>query len=223
MISRFTILALVFAMSSQADTLRLRDGSTVNGSFLGGTADDVRFLVNDELQHYARADVAQIIFSSTNAPSAGSEAPRIDAPGIDPGPDIVGAPFLRGSAGYIPLEREIGTMSRGGGMYGMGATVYRIQGPRSPVRVRQGDRLVFVVRLNPGADPRQFQLYRLDSRMGYRQTQPAMGGTPPGLPVTINKVGDSVYEITPARALYPGEYAVSPMNSNESYCFGVDY
>jgi hypothetical protein len=50
-----------------------------------------------------------------------------------------------------------------------------------------------------------------------------MGGTPPGLPVTINEVGDSVYEITPVRALYPGEYAVSPMNSNESYCFGVDY
>ena len=218
MITRFTILALALAMSSQADTLRLRNGSTVNGSFLGGTADDIRFLVNDEIQHYARARVAEIVFGSIDAPSAGPEAPRMDM-----GPDIVGAPFLRGSSGYIPLEREIGMMSRGGGMYGMGATVYRIQGPRSPVRVRQGNRLVLVVRLNPGGDPRQFQLYRLESRMGYRQTQPTMGGTPPGLPVTINEVGDSVYEITPARALYPGEYAVSPMNSNESYCFGVDY
>jgi hypothetical protein len=218
MITRFTILALALAMSSQADTLRLRNGSTVNGSFLGGTADDIRFSVNDEVRHYARAGVAEITFGSIDAPSAGPEAPRIDV-----GPDIVGAPFLRGSSGYIPLEREIGMMSRGGGMYGMGATVYRIQGPRSPVRVRQGDRLVFVVRLNPGGDPRQFQLYSLVSRMGYRQTQPTMGGTPPGLPVTINEVGNSVYEITPARALYPGEYAVSPMNSNESYCFGVDY
>jgi hypothetical protein len=218
MITRFTILALALAMSSQADTLRLRNGSTVNGSFLGGTADDIRFLVNDEIQHYARARVAEIVFGSIDAPSAGPEAPRMDM-----GPDIVGAPFLRGSSGYIPLEKEIGMMSRGGGMYGMGATVYRIQGPRSPVRVRQGNRLVFVVRLNPGGDPRQFQLYRLESRMGYRQTQPSMGGTPPGLPVTINEVGDSVYEITPARALYPGEYAVSPINSNESYCFGVDY
>jgi hypothetical protein len=218
MITRFTILALALAMSSQADTLRLRNGSTVNGSFLGGTADDIRFLVNDEIRRYARAGVAEIIFGSIDAPSTGPEAPRIDR-----GPDIVGAPFLRGSSGYIPLEREIGTMSRGGGMYGMGATVYRIQGPRSPVRVRQGNRLVFVVRLNSGGDPRQFQLYSLESRMGYRQTQPTMGGTPAGLPVTINEVGDSVYEITPARALYPGEYAVSPMNSNESYCFGVDY
>ena len=218
MIGRFTVLAVVLAMSIRADTLRLRNGSILNGTFLGGTADDVRFSVNDEVRHYARADVAEIIFSSNNAPPASPEAPRIDM-----GPDIVGAPFLRGSAGYIALEREIGMTSRGGGMYGIGATVYRIQGPRSPVRVRQGDRLVFVVRLNPSGDPRQFQLYRLESRMGYRQTQPTMGRTPPALPVTINKIGDSVYEITPARALYPGEYAVSSMTSNESYCFGVDY
>jgi hypothetical protein len=218
MIPRFTMLALVLAISIPADTLRLRDGSTVNGSFLGGTADDVRFLVNDQVQHYPRADVAAISFGSVNAPSAGPDAPR-----FDPGPDIAGAPFLRGANGYIPLERETGMMSRGGGMYGMGGTVYRIQGPRSPVRVRQGDRIVFVVRLNSGDDPRQFQLYRLESRMGYRQTQPGMGGTPPSLQVTIHKVNDSVYEIIPVRVLYPGEYSVSPMNSNDSYCFGVDY
>ena len=104
----------------------------------------------------------------------------------------------------------------------MGGTVYRIQGARSPVRVRQGDRIVFVVRLQ-GGDPRQFQLFRLESRMGYRQTQPAMGGSPPALQVTVQRVGSSVYEISPMRALPPGEYAVSPLNSNDSYCFGVDY
>jgi hypothetical protein len=217
MFARFTIAALVLAISSQADTLRLRNGSTVNGSFLGGTGDEIRFMVNDEVRRYTRADVAEVIFSSNNAPPVAPEAP------VDLGPDIVGAPFLRGASGYIPLEAEMGMMSRSGGMYGMGGTVYRIQGPRSPVRVRQGDRLVFVVRLNRGDDPRQFQLYRLESRMGYRQTQATMGGTPPGLPVTINKIGDSTFEIIPARALYQGEYAVSPMNSNQSYCFGVDY
>jgi hypothetical protein len=70
---------------------------------------------------------------------------------------------------------------------------------------------VFVVRLNSGRDPRQFQLFRLEGR------------TPPALPVAINRVDDWVYEISPARPLYPGEYAASPMNSNESYCFGVEY
>jgi hypothetical protein len=222
MFRQFAIIAAaltVLTVCGHADTLRLRNGSVINGSFLGGTADDVRFLVNDEVQHYPRADVQSIVFGSTNAPPPSTAPP----PRVDAGPDFVGAPFLRGSSGYIPLEKEIGTMSRSGGMYGMGAPVYRVPGSRSPVRVRQGDRLVFVVRLNPGGDPRQFQLFRLESRMSYRQTQPAMGGTPPPLPVTINRVSDSVYEIIPARPLYPGEYAMSPLNSNESYCFGVDY
>jgi hypothetical protein len=91
------------------------------------------------------------------------------------------------------------------------------------VRVRQSNRVVFVVRFESGGDPRQFQLFRLESRTGYRQTPMSNGGMPMGLPVTITQVGDRVYEITPTRALAPGEYAVSSTNSNESYCFGVDY
>jgi hypothetical protein len=177
--------------------------------------------VNGEVQHYARTDVAGIDFSPAprDTPAMGSEPDWVVR-----GPDYVNAPFLRGASGFIPLELEVATASRGGGIYGIGgATVYRVQGARSPVRVHQSDRIVFVVRLDSGWDPHQFQLFRLDSRMGFRQTQQAMGGSPPPLPLTINKVGDSVYEITPSRALAPGEYAVSPLNSNDSYCFGVDY
>jgi hypothetical protein len=218
---RLSLFAFVLVLTTRADTLRLRDGSTVTGDFLSATAGDIRFSVNGEVQHYARADVAGIDFTAAPAetPATASE------PGwVLRGPDYVNAPFLRGANGFIALELEAATASRGGGIYGFGgATVYRVPGARSPVRVHQADRIVFVVRLDSGWDPRQFQLFRLDSRMGSRQTQPAMGGSPPALPVTINKVGDSVYEITPSRPLAPGEYAVSPLNSNNSYCFGVDY
>ena len=217
--ARFVIAVIAgLALAGHADTLRLRNGTTVNGSFLGGSADEIRFMVNDEVEHFRRADVAEVVFGSIDGPS-NTAPPRVDA-----GPDVANTPFLRGATGYIPLEREYGMMTRtGGGMYGMGGgMIYRIQGMQSPVRVRQSDRLVFVVRSTMG-DPRQFQLYRLEPRMGYRQTQPTMGGMPPSLPLSIRKVGDNVYELTPMRQLYPGEYAVSPMNSNESYCFGVDY
>lgn len=215
---RLTIAFLTAAaLAGQADTLRLRNGSTVNGSFLGGTADEIRFMVGDEVEHFPRGQVAEVVFGSIDGPT---EAPRSAPPPVDPGPDVAGVPFMRGATGYISLERAYGMMTRTGGMYGGGGTVYRIQGMQSPVRARQGDRIVFVVR---GIDARQFQLYRLESRMGYRQTQPTMGGMPYSLPVTIRKVSDSVSEITPARPLYPGEYAISPLNSNLSYCFGVDY
>jgi len=223
MIERFTLLLLAFAISIPADTLRMRDGSTVNGDFQGATANDIRFSVNGLIEHFARANVAEIIFGAVDAPAAApTPAPAQNAG--ESGPDYIGAPFLRGASGYIPLEKAYATAARMGGVYGMGGgTVYRVQGAHSSVRVRQSDRIVFVVRLDAGDDPRQFQLYRLDSRMGYRQTQPVYGGAPPGLVLSIKKVGDSVYEMTPARPLYTGEYAISPANSNDSYCFGVDY
>jgi hypothetical protein len=216
---RFTTLVLVMAMASGADTLRLRNGRTVSGNFLGGSADEVRFMVDDQVQKFPRADVVEVSFTSIMAPEV--DVAPAPPPKIAAEPDVAGMPFLRGANGLIPLEREYAMMVRNNSPYGMGGSGYRIQGSRSPVRVRQGDRLVFVIRMNSG-DPRQFNLYRLESRMNYRQTPPSMGGAPMGLQVTITKVSDSVWEITPTRGLFPGEYAMSPMNMNETYCFGVD-
>ncbi len=218
---RQLLVMVLLALACRADSLRLRNGSVVTGTFLGGTADDIQFLVGDDLRHFARRDVLEVNFGTENARAAVPEPPPQP---IDVGPDYVGAPFLRGANGYIPLELENGQMARTGGMYGGGGTVYRIRGAQSPVRVNQRDRIVFVIRVRPGDQPpRQYQLYRLEPRMGYRQTQPAMGGPPPALPLTMRNVGPSLYEITPARQLYPGEYALSASGSNESYCFGVDY
>jgi hypothetical protein len=215
--TRLLAIACALAAVASADTLRLRSGRTVVGNWLGGAADEVRFMVDGQLQRYPRADVAEVIFSGT------SDGPTPPPPPIVDEPQITGAPFLRGANGLIPLERETGMLMRNGGMYGMGGTVYRVPGPSSPVRVNQRDRIAFVVRLRPGDDPRRFALYRLESRMNYRQTQPTPGGMPPALPVSIVKAGESTYEISPSRPLYPGEYSMSPMNSNESYCFGVNY
>jgi hypothetical protein len=220
-ILRLSLLIFLLVLTARADTLRLRDGSIVTGNFLGATADDIRFSVNGEVQHYARAEVVGIDFSSAppDTPAVSSEPDWILR-----GPDYANTPFLHGANGYIPLEREIANLTRSGGIYGLGgATVYRVQGARSPVRVRQGDRVVFVVRLDSGWDPRDFQLFRLESRMGSRQTQSGISGSPPALPMEIRQVSNSVYEIAPSRALAPGEYAVSPARTNDSYCFGVDY
>lgn len=218
---RLLLSISVLVLTTRADTLRLRDGSTVTGNFVSATADDIRFSVNGEVQHYARADVAGIDFSGApnDTPAIGSEPDWVGR-----GPDYADAPFLRGANGFIPLEREVANVTRGGGIYGLGGgTVYRVQGARSPVRVRQSDRVVFVLRLDSGWDPRDFQLFRLDSRMGARQTQSSIGGSPASLPLEIRKVANSVYEIAPTRSLAPGEYAVSPARTNDSYCFGVDY
>src|SRR5208282_308815 len=135
MITRILLPLLIFAAAIPADTLRMRDGSSVNGDFLGATANDIRFSVNGEMQHYARVNVAQIIFSPAQgdvAPPASQPVPAsTPAVSSEPdwvvrGPDYANTPFLRGANGFIPFEREAPLASRGGGMYGLGGTVYRI-------------------------------------------------------------------------------------------------
>jgi hypothetical protein len=223
MIARFTTVTLALLVAGRADTLRLRNGTALTGSWLGGTADEVRFMVDDRVQRYPRADVVSVDFTSNGVSNAiAPVAPVAPPPVLEP--DVTGVPFMRGASGLISLERTYAMPVRGNATYGMGPSVYRIQGPQSPVRVRRGDNIVFVVRMNSGGDPRRFELYQLESRMNYRQTQPSMGGgRPPALPVTINKISDYTYEISPARQLYPGEYSFSPIDSNQSYCFGVSY
>jgi hypothetical protein len=222
MIARFTTVTLALLAAGQADTLRLRNGSAVTGSWLGGTADEVRFMVDDRVQRYPRADVASVDFTGNSVSNTlDPVAPVAPPPVLEP--NVTGVPFMRGASGFISLERTYAMPVRSNAMYGMGASVYRIQGPQSPVRVRRGDKIVFVVRLNSGGDPRRFELYQLETRMNYRQTQPTMGGRPPALPVTINKISDYTYEISPAQQLYPGEYSFSRIEFNESYCFGVNY
>jgi hypothetical protein len=223
MIARLAMLALALLVAGEADTLRLRNGTALTGTWLGGTADEVRFGVDDQVRRFPRADVVSVEFTSDGPTNTvASVAPAVPPPVLEP--NVSGVPFMRGASGFISLESTYAMLVRSNSMYGMGASVYRIQGPpQSPVRVRRGDKIVFVVRLNSGGDPRRFQLYQLESRMNYRQTQPSMGGgRPPALPVTINKISDYTYEISPARQLFPGEYSFSPIDSNESYCFGVN-
>lgn len=57
------ILAICFlAPHLRADTLKFKDGSTVDGKYLGGTDSQVTFYTNNQLEHYAIADISSITF-----------------------------------------------------------------------------------------------------------------------------------------------------------------
>jgi hypothetical protein len=58
-----------------ADTLTLRDGETIQGTFLGGTARQVRMDLNGDIRTYDVAQVESIRFSDPNYQSA-NQAPR---------------------------------------------------------------------------------------------------------------------------------------------------
>lgn len=71
-----SLLAAIAALSvASADTLTLRDGRTVEGQFLGGTARQIRMAVGDSVQTFDVSDVASLQFEDAKAPAMPQPTP----------------------------------------------------------------------------------------------------------------------------------------------------
>ncbi len=66
------------ALSVFADTLELKNGSVIKGTFIGGSEAQISFRVGSTVQHYPVADIASLKFDSEGARPAGENgfAPR---------------------------------------------------------------------------------------------------------------------------------------------------
>jgi hypothetical protein len=80
---RTAILTLVCATACLADTLTLRNGQVVRGTYMGGTARTVKMQVDDATKTYDVTDIAKIEFtppastaSATRRPAAPRTAPE---------------------------------------------------------------------------------------------------------------------------------------------------
>ncbi len=137
-----------------------------------------------------------------------------------PQPEFVGAVYFQNRTGsLLPLERTRANERRD-----ERGEFWQMEGAQSPVRLPSGQKMMFVVQLANGIDPGTYALLPLETRNDSRWTKadPRNARAPLSLVVNITKVGDSTYGLTPAQELAPGEYAFSPSNSNNTYCFGVD-
>jgi hypothetical protein len=65
---------VLLAAAAAADTLELKDGRVLQGTFMGGTQNTVRFMVDNEVKVFQRADVLAITFGSTTAAAAKTPA-----------------------------------------------------------------------------------------------------------------------------------------------------
>ena len=69
------LLILATASLGSADTLYMKDGRVVAGTYLGGTARQVRMEIGDRVESYDLTDVSKIEFRSA---AASEPAPRRD-------------------------------------------------------------------------------------------------------------------------------------------------
>ncbi|MCF8068008.1 MAG: hypothetical protein K9L30_05440 [Desulfobacterales bacterium] len=68
----FSLLLLLCVQGALADTLKLKDGSLINGEFIGGTRNSIRFHNGDNVKYYNKVDVLSVSFDSPeqNTPPA---------------------------------------------------------------------------------------------------------------------------------------------------------
>ena len=172
----------------------------------------------------------------TNAnPSVSFESQKIKEP------DYVGVFFrLNPTNGeLIPLERQNTQMrTAAGGFIAVGAeTVAQIDGEKSPIRFRRGEKLDFIVKLNSQQNDPQSQIgfVLFESVKGKRQWVLAKGSVAPFAGASVKdvsqskivsynvaKYGESSFKVSPVDSLLPGEYVLGIKGVAVSFCFGVD-
>jgi hypothetical protein len=84
MTARASVLFFSLLLTAQADTLILKDGTKVTGTWWSIDASQVHFLVNNQLQRYPRADVSAVTFGDATLPAAPAPATPPSAPAPAP-------------------------------------------------------------------------------------------------------------------------------------------
>jgi hypothetical protein len=78
---------LTAAVAAQASTLKLKDGRQYEGTYLGGTAQQVQFLINGQVRVFNTSQVYEIDFATPQPPPEAAQPPAPPAPHPAPAPD----------------------------------------------------------------------------------------------------------------------------------------
>jgi len=91
MLLRTAVLALACAAACPADTLTLRDGQVIQGTYMGGTARTVKMQIDDTVKTYDVTDIATLQFTPP-APAASVTPPAGHAHAGTAGTNVRKAP-----------------------------------------------------------------------------------------------------------------------------------
>lgn len=82
----FLVLGTCLVTSGlSADSLRLKNGSLINGKFIGGTESEIMFQIGSSVQKYEVRDLASLRFESAT-PSPSASTPSTSSPSLVPRP-----------------------------------------------------------------------------------------------------------------------------------------
>lgn len=136
-------------------------------------------------------------------------------------PDTLGVFYLLDSSKntLTPLERQIGRLKASGLMVRYGRAKSELEGEKATLRVKSGQKQEFLLHISLAVDPNKYVLHSLVVKKGKRE---ASNINPILLPCNVTQYDEGSYVFIPVKTLPPGEYAFSPVDSSDAFCFGVD-
>jgi hypothetical protein len=109
MTKRLLICCLAIASALPADTLLLRNGSTINGKFVSGDSRSIRFSTGSQVNTYDLVDIDSLKFEGAPPPPAPAPSASAPAPPPAPPPPPPEAPRSAGNTQYGGLLIPAGT------------------------------------------------------------------------------------------------------------------
>jgi len=145
------------------------------------------------------------------AVAVAASAQKYDGP-VPPKPDL---PYLKHGDTLIPTEAVEAKEEKK-----KEDTVYIIDGAGSPARTPLASPILLMK-----ADkilPRNLQLYKFEAKNGHRELTFPAKRPPQAIRIVVTKLSaDGVWKIEVDESLDPGEYSLSPSDSNAAFCFKV--
>ena len=140
-----------------------------------------------------------------------ASAQKYDGP-VPPKPDL---PYLKHGDSLIPTESVEAKEEKK-----KDDTTYVIQGAESsaktplasPILLMKSDKIL----------PRNLQLFKFDVKNGHRELLFPAKKPPQAIRIVVTKLSaDNIWKIEVDESLEPGQYSLSPTDSNAAFCFMV--
>ena len=145
------------------------------------------------------------------AVAVAAPAQKYDGP-VPPKPDL---PYLKHGDNLIPTEAVEAKQAKK-----KDDTIYTIDGANSPARTPLAAP-IFLMKADKIL-PRNLQLYKFEAKNGHRELVFPAKKPPQPIRIVVTKLSsDGIWKIEVDESLDPGEYSLSPSDSNQAFCFQV--
>ena len=151
------------------------------------------------------------IFLLLSAAALAAFAQKYDGP-RPPKPDL---PYLKHAAELVPLEARQAKEEK----QKKEDTLYVVEGAASSARTPLASPIFLI--LADKLVPDRLGLYKLEVKSGHREILFGPKKSPKPIRIEVSRLSGNLFKIEVEESLEPGEYSLSPSDSNQVFCFQV--